>query len=457
MTRTVVEQLGAYAEAERERTLPDEVVHHAKRALIDWFAALLPGTVVDPARAMMKGLADELGHGGAYVYGAGQFGAIRTAALINGTASHTIEFDDIFRDAIYHPGCPTISAALAAAQAKGASAADLLQGIVIGYEVSTRIGLAVQPSHYKYWHTTGTIGTFGAAAAIGAILRLDAGRHAHGLATAATMAAALQQAFRSDSMSKPLHAGHAAEAGAIAALSAEHGMTGTLDVLEGEAGFGRAMSTTVDWSKATEGLGQRYNITAMTFKNHGCCGHAFPAIDGALHLKSARGIDPARIRAIRIGGYRATLEVAGVPKASTPFEGRFSTPFLVASALVHGSVRLDAYEPARLADPRVQALSDRVALRLDEQCAADFPKRRSAKVAIEMDDGTVHEHYQPTRKGDPDAPLSDAEVSDKFLELAGPVVGVEASRRMLAELWACDQPHTRFGVPVEAGSRRKAG
>lgn len=456
MTATVVEQLAEYAVRERGRTLPPEVIHYAKRALIDWFAALLPGTLVDPAQAMMKGLADELGHGRAYVYGSGQFGSIRTAALINGTASHTIKFDDIFRDAIYHPGCPTISAALAAAQGKGATAADLIEAIIVGYEVSTRIGLAVQPSHYKYWHTTGTIGTFGAAAAVAALLKLDASKFAHALATSATMAAALQQAFRSDSMSKPLHAGHAAEAGAMAALSAEHGMTGTLDVLEGEAGFGAAMSTTVDWSKATAGLGQHYNITVMTIKNHGCCGHAFAAIDGALHLKQQHGLDPAAIRKIRIGGYRATLEVAGVPKATTPFEGRFSTPFLVASGLVHGSVRLNAYEPARLADQNVQALSDKVELYLDEKCAADFPKRRSARVAIELADGRTYEHYQPTRKGDPDAPLSDQDLSDKFLELAGPVLGAEAARKLLADLWSADQDDVLYAVPA-AADRRKAG
>src|SRR5690606_23985312 len=155
---------------------------------------------------------------------------------------------------------------------------------------------------YKFWHTTGTVGTFGAAAAVASILKLDERQFAHALATSATMAAALQQAFRSDSMSKPLHAGHAAAARALAAMSPAHGMTGTLDVLEGEAGFGAAMSTTVDWSKATQGLGAHYNITQMTFKNHGCCGHAFPAIDGALHLQAAHGFTPESIERIHIGG-----------------------------------------------------------------------------------------------------------------------------------------------------------
>ena len=159
---TVIELVAAYAAAERECDLPEAVRHHAKRALIDWFAALLPGAQLPPATLLAAALADEFGSGGrAAVYGTGRRAPLRTAALINATASHIIEFDDIFRDAIYHPGCPVIGAALAAAQTVGADGAALLRAIVIGYEVSTRIGVAVQPSHYRYWHTTGTVGTFG--------------------------------------------------------------------------------------------------------------------------------------------------------------------------------------------------------------------------------------------------------------------------------------------------------
>ncbi len=103
----------------------------------------------------------------------------------------------------------------------------------------------------------------------------------------------------------------------------------------------------------------------------------------------------------------------------------------------------------------MQALSDKVELKLDEQCAADFPKRRSARVAIDLIDGRTVEHYQPTRKGDPDAPLTDADVSDKFLELAGPVLGADAAKRLLAELWTADQPQVYYAVPGDA--LRKAG
>ncbi len=434
---TIIETLAAYVVADRARDLPDAVVHHAKRALVDWFASLLPGARLPPATLLFAALEDELGGGDALIYGAGKRAPLRTAALINATASHTIEFDDIFRDAVYHPGCPVIGAALAAAQARGADGTALLKGIVAGYEVSTRIGVAVQPSHYDFWHTTGTVGTFGAAAAVASILGLDAAGVGHALATAATMAAGLQQAFRSDAMSKPLHAGHAAEAGALAALAAGRGVTGALDALEGPAGFGAAMSEGADWSKATDGLGTRYNIAAMTFKNHGCCGHSFAAIDAALVLKPQFELD--EIEQIRIGTYKAALDVTNRHRVATPFEGRFSTPFTVASAIVHGSVRLDAVTPERLADAHVQALMPRIEMVVDPACDAAFPGRRSATVEILLKDGRRLRHHQPTRKGDPDAPLSDAELGDKFRELATPPVGLDAARSLLETLWEADR------------------
>jgi len=436
---TIAESLAAYAERELTAPLSAEVRHHAKRALVDWFAALLPGAQLAPATMLMAGLADEIGHGRAIVYGPNSPASLRAAALINATASHTIEFDDIFRDAVYHPGCPVIGAALAAAQAKGATGEDLLRAIVVGYEVSTRIGVAVQPSHYRFWHTTGTIGTFGAAAAVASILKLDAGRTAHALATAGTFAAALQQAFRSDAMSKPLHAGHAADAGAMAALGAAQGVTGALDVLEGAAGFGAAMSVDPDWAKATDGLGTRYNITQMTFKNHGCCGHAFAAIDGALALQRAHGFTHDQVTRIAVGGYRATLEVTGRKQVSTPFEGRFSTPFTVAAALVHGNVRLAAFAPDRLADAATQALMQKVDVAIDPGCDAAFPGARSAVVEITLADNRTLRHHQTTRHGDPDDPLTDAELTDKFFELTTPAIGRVAADDLLAKLWGVDR------------------
>jgi 2-methylcitrate dehydratase PrpD len=434
----VVERFAAFAESYRKRPIEPQVLHHAKRAVIDWHAALYPGSVTPPATLLERALAEEIGRGGARLAD-GRRANVRAAALINGAAAHTAEVDDIYRDGIYHPGAPTIAAALAIGQSRGASGEDFLRAVIVGYEISTRIAGAMGRAHYRYWHNTGTIGCFGAASAAAEIIGLDRVRFAHALATVATFAAGLQQAFRSDSMSKPMHAGRAAEAGATAALAAAEGLTGSLDIMEGEAGFGRAMGEGPDWGRALATLGEDFHVCRMTVKNHACCGHAFAAIDGALALKAQMGVAADEIARVRVGGYRATLEVAGIADPATAAEARFSTPYLVATALTHGSVRLTAFEPPRLDDKSTRALMKRVELALDPAIDAAFPAQRAARVAIEARDGRRGEHFQATRKGDPDLPLSDAELEAKYLELAAPVLGDEGARTLLARLWKLDR------------------
>jgi len=346
----VVERFAQYAVGTRSQPIAPEALHHAKRAVIDWYAALYPGAVVAPATLLEKALAEDLDRGKARL-ALGRKASTRAAALINGTAAHTVEVDDIFKFGIYHPGAPTIAAALAVEQAAGASGEAFLRAVIVGYESSTRIGAAMGRAHYKYWHNTGTIGSFGAAAAAAEIYGLDAKRFSHALATSATFAAALQQAFRMDSMSKPLHAGHAAEAGVLAAAGAREGVTGSLDVIEGEAGFGRAMGDGPDWDKALSTLGREHHVTMMTFKNHACCGHTFAAIDGAQELQRQLKVKPADIARVKVGSYRAAKEVSGYENPTTAAEARFSLKYVVANALVHGSVRLAAFEPARMNDP----------------------------------------------------------------------------------------------------------
>lgn len=448
--------LADHAATWRSRDLPADVAHHARRALVDWFAALLAGAWRPPATLMAAGLEDETrGGGGAVCYVSGRRVPVRHAALLNGTASHTVEFDDIYRYAVYHPGCPTIAAALAAAQANGADMDGLLRALAAGYEVSCRIGLAVQPSHYDFWHTTGTVGTFGAAASVAVLLGCDAERTAHAIATAATMASGLQQAFRGEGMSKPLHPGHAAEAGALAAMAAAKGMTGALDVLHGPAGFAAATSEdTGKWEKSLARIGQPFAITDMTFKNHGCCGHIFAALDAVRDLHLEHGFAAEDVVSVAVGGYKATKEVCDRPDARTEQDCRFSTQFTVATMLLHGGVRLAAFEPARLADPAIRAIMPKVTVALDPECAAAFPAKRSAKVEIRLKDGRVLARHQHTRKGDPDAPLSDQDLSDKFLELTSDAVGAAQARALLAQLW---QGTTLPGiVPLVAAQVRAA-
>ncbi|MCI3950963.1 MAG: 2-methylcitrate dehydratase, partial [Burkholderiales bacterium] len=375
----LLDKIAEYAIREQTSKLPANVVHHAKRAVIDWYAALLPGSVVTPATLLEQALAEDLDRGRARL-ASGRRATLRAAALINGAASHSVEFDDIYRDAGYHPGSPTISAALAAAQAQSVSGEMFLRGIIVGYEVSTRIGEAVMPSHYRYWHTTGTVGSFGAAAAVATILGCTREQFMHALATVGTFASGLQQAFRSQAMTKPLHGGHAADVGAFAAMAAAKGVTGALDILEGEVGFGAAMSSEPDWSKATRGLGEDYHIVHMTFKNHGCCGHTFPSIDGALVLKERHQIRYRDIRKIRLATYKAGLDIIDNAAPEGEYQAKFSLQYVVAHALVHGSVRLNAFLPDRLNDGEVRALMQKIECVADTELSRGYPTQRAAQV-----------------------------------------------------------------------------
>lgn len=434
---TVVEELAAFGANPGEGIDAAAVVHHSKRAVIDWHAAWIAGAVEPPATLLETALAEDLDRGPAHL-ALGRACTARAAALINGTAAHTVEVDDIYKDAIYHPGAPTIAAALAAAESVGASGAEFLRAVTIGYEISTRIGAALGRAHYRYWHNTGTVGTFGAAAAAAALHGLDERRFAHALATAATFAAGLQQAFRSDSMSKPLHAGRAAEGGLLAARMAAAGVTGSVDVIDGDDGLGRAMGDGPDWGKAVASLGRDYHVTRMTFKNHACCGHTFAAIDGALALKDRLGIPVPKIERVAISTYRPALEVAGNPDPQTAAEARFSIPYVVATALLHGSVRLAAFSPDRLRDPAIRALMERIQLAVDPELDAAFPGQRAARVTIRTTNGADAMHFQPNRKGDPEEPLSDEDLDEKFAELVDPVLGESKSRALLDRLWRLD-------------------
>lgn len=432
-----IEVLSTFADKIQQEPLSAEVIRHAKRALVDWYAAAYPGASDTAVGILRSLLLDEPACDAADLVAGGQATA-RSAALINGAAAHAAELDDSYRDAMYHPGAATIAAALAVCQEQGLCGARLLKAIVTGYEVSTRTGVVLGRAHYRYWHSTGTVGTFGAAAAAGSAYGLNKAQFAHALGTAATFAAGLQQAFRSDSMSKPLHAARAAEAGVLAAKAARRGLTGAWDMLDGEEGLGQAMSDGPSWGGVGDTLGKDFHITRVTFKNHVGCGHTFAAIDAALALREGEGFSIGKVSRIHVYTYRPALEIACHGKPASSNEARFSLRYVVAHALLHGSVRLNAYDDERVHDPVLGALVDRIDVHGDPETDAAFPANRSARIVIEFKSGDRRAHFQANRKGDPEDPLSDAELESKFIELATPSLGAAAAREKLADLWRID-------------------
>ncbi|ARU88909.1 MmgE/PrpD family protein [Pseudomonas sp. M30-35] len=415
--------------------IPADVEWATRRAILDWFATTLPGTVLPPATLLASTLGSGSSQGRAVCYVDGTTASARHAALINATASHIVEFDDIFKDGGYHPGSPTIAAALAVAQDIGAPLNQLHRAIIAGYEVGCRLALAIQPSHYTFWHTTATVGTIGAAVATAMLKGGTEIQIAHAIAIASSFAGGHQQNLQGQGMAKALHPGHAADAGILAGLSAVSGITASLDSLHAENGYAAATSQSAgNWNAALEGIGLWTPITRMTVKNHGCCGHIFPALDGLKHLLQVGAIKPEELLSIQVEGYNATKRMCDRPDPRTAQEARFSMQYCVAAQLVLGGVRLSAFDADNLDRSDIRELMKKVAVDEAVDLTAGYPRKRMARLKIKLNSGQEIEHFQATRKGDPEDPLTDDELIAKFNELASTVLPSSAQDKLLEQV-----------------------
>jgi 2-methylcitrate dehydratase PrpD len=418
---TVVGALAEHAVRLRRDELEDEVEAAARSAFIDWLAATLGGSDQAIVTALLDGL--EPGSGSSRIVGRGLRAVPSLAALVNGSASHTLELDDIYAPGLFHPGAPVVAAALAVADQHDVTFGRLLRAVVVGYEVGGRLSADLGITHYRHWHTTGTAGAVAAAAAVGDLLDVDAPQLAHALALAATTTGGLQQTFRSDAGGKPLHAGAAAQAGVVAVAAARGGVTGAADVLEGPAGFAAATGTTTDWAASRSGPDTTLVIEQVTVKPYACCGHTFAAIDGALELR-AQGVRPEDVEQIVVDTYATAVATAGIAAPRTDAERRFSLAHLVSAALVLGPEGM--FLSAAAADTAVQRLMPRVQLAIDDQFDRRFPARRGARVQVVLTDGTRLTADVPDRSGSPERPLSADRLADKFVTTAAPVLGRRA-------------------------------
>lgn len=418
--------LAGAAAAWSSRPVSPQLDWATRRAVLDWFGSMLPGCLDGPAVGLSAALAAGRGTGRAISYVDGSFGHARHAALLNGIASHTAEYDDIFRDGGYHPGSPTISAALAVAQDQGCSHDEFQRAVIGGYEVGCRIAMALQPSHYKNWHITATVGTFGAAVSTAMLLGGNLDQIAHAIAIASSFAGGHQENLQGQGQTKPLHCGHAAEAGVLAGMAAMSGVTGSLDSLHAPHGYAAATSeNTGNWVAAFEGMGEWTPIERLTLKNHGCCGHIFPALDGMRALIAAHGFGVDDIALVHVEGYGPTQSICDRMQVITTRDARFSLQYCLSALLHIGKVRIGAFSPATMARADIRAFMSKVTLTEAEDLARAYPRARMARVHVTLQDGSVLSHFQQTRKGDPDDPLSDRDLSEKFDELAATVLEPE--------------------------------
>ncbi len=414
--------------------LPEHVLVDTRRAVLDWLGSALAGSIEPPAR-MMQSVAARLGVSNeATVFSAGRASAA-AAALANGVSSHILEFDDVHKGSTLHAAAPVIPAALAVAEREQADGRAFLIAVALGYEAALRVGEAVNPSHYRFWHPTGTAATFGAAAAAGSLLKLNAAQMLDALGTAGTQAAGLWEFNADGAMSKHLHPGKAAFNGILAADLARAGFTGATRILEGERGFFRATSESHDVTRITDGLGERWKIGENCYKMHSCCGHTHTAIDVALDLREQAA---GNIAAVEIETYGPGFEIVKEMHPHTPYQAKFSIAYCVAAALLDGRVALEQFAPERLGDPMIERLLERTRVTVDPGLTAKYPEAWPARVSITLGNGEVLSGSSDYPRGNPENPVSTGGLEEKFAALVGSRFGLEVVERALLRLRSLD-------------------
>ena len=399
--------------------LPANTVHMAKMAFLDWLGSTAGGGKEAPFQKAYKVIRGQGGFPQATLLATGEKTSCLNAALANGLASHIIELDDVHRAAIIHAGAAVIPAALAVAEMNGSTGRQLLEAIVVGYEAAIRIGEAVTPSHYFFWHTTGTCGTFGAAAAAGKLLGLTRDQLVWALGNAGTQAAGLWEFLADGAMSKHLHPGKAAQNGVLAALLAKEDFTGATRILEGERGFCRATADRFDLKKIAAGLGQSpYKVEENSFKIHASCRHTHPAVDVILGSSVPYAVKAAEVAEINIRTYSTALNITGNYNPSTVYAAKFSLPFCAALALKNRRCGLADFTEEALFDREIRNLMDRVILTRDEELDKLHPACWPTIVEITDRAGRIYLGRTDFPRGDPENPVSTDELLVKFRTLA---------------------------------------
>jgi 2-methylcitrate dehydratase PrpD len=419
--------------------LPAQVVIDAKRAVLDWLGSTLAGAIEPPAR-LVQGIAKGLGAAQEATVFAGGRSSAAGAALVNGVSSHILELDDVHKGSIVHPAAAIIPAALAVAEREHANGHAFLLAVALGYDAALRIGEAVSPSHYHYWHPTGTVATYGSAVAAGSLLKLSATQMVDALGNAGTQAAGLWEFNTDGTMSKHLHPGKAAFNGILSADLARAGFTGAARILEGERGFFQAMSTSFDCARITEGLGRTWKISENCYKLHSCCGHTHTAIDIALDLRSQRSWSSEdvllNVAGIQIETYGPGYEIIKEPNPHSPFQAKFSIAYCVAAGLLEGQVGLKQFSPQRftpdgITDYAIAELLQRTSVRVAEDLTQKFPSAWPARLVITLRDGSKFSGSSDYPRGNPENPVSTQQLEEKFLALVGSRFGGDTASAAL--------------------------
>ena len=427
--------LAEFALALTYQDLPARAVTMAKQCVEDLIGVALAGSATEQGRIWHTYFSRRTDGLQAAAWMPGFPGlAWREAAALNAACGHLLDMDDVHSGSITHLGVITIPAALAAGSAFHRSGREVIAAIAAGYEVGARVGEAVNPGAYHYWHTTGVVGALATAAAVGKLLGLDDDQYLSAFGSAGTQAAGLWEFLPDGAMSKPLHTGKASYSGVLSAYLSQKGFTAASEILEGEKGFCRAMVKEPHLEKLTENMStDKLKIDINPFKPYACCKHAHAALYAIQELRKAHSLQSEDIAKIKLYVNDITNYLINNPQPQTPYGGKFSIQYCSAAMLKFGEVGIAQFSEECIHNPELTDLMQRIEVIRDEAMeqlhAADASKLAS-RVEIQLQNGQTLTMQVDYPKGDPENPLTWEELCAKFMSLAVPVYGEAKALRL---------------------------
>ncbi|MBW2145472.1 MAG: MmgE/PrpD family protein [Deltaproteobacteria bacterium] len=404
--------------------LPDDVARTGKLCCLDWMAVTLAGSR-QPLVEILVDLCRSLGgNEQATLVGRPERFSVLHAALVNGSASHALDYDDVHFDVIGHPTISLLPVAMALAEQNKTSGREFLLAFALGFETECRVGRAVNPDHYdKGWHATATLGTLGAAVTAARLLKLPAPAIVHALGIAGTQAGGVRQVF--GSMTKPFHAGKAAMNGMLAALLAQRGFTCSTEILEGPRGFSAVLSTRQETQKITEELGRRWALPDVLLKRHASCFETHPAIDAVLALRQQHAMDPESVASLQLDLHPFCTEVANIRRPHSGLEAKFCIPHCAALALATGETGEGQFTDAVAFRDDLSRLREKITINTVPHLGI-----HKARIAVQMTDGAVLHAEADTLHIGRDISMKERTAVQKFQELAPPILGPRRTQQL---------------------------
>jgi 2-methylcitrate dehydratase PrpD len=431
----LTQALAKQAIALRLEDIPAPIRTWARQCVLDYIGCGIAGASDELVTILLAEMQEQGGPEVASVLGHAARLPATAAAIVNGAASHALDFDDVNLAMPGHSSVAILPALLALAEQRGSSGAEVLTAFVAGYELQCRIGRTIAPGHYDAlgFHATATIGSFGAAAACAHLLRLDTERFATALGIAGTQAAGLKSMF--GTMCKPLHAGKAAYNGLIAAKLAARGFTSRTDVIECQQGFARTHSPDFNPQRAFEVPPGGWWIANNLFKYHASCYMTHAAIEAARKLREQHGFTPDQVSKIDVRLEESNDRTCNIPAPRTGLEAKFSLRLTTAMGLAGiDTSRLSTYSEAVAADPVLTGLRDKVSLDFRTGISTTFTE-------IEL---SLHNGSRFTAQHDAGVPTTDLaqqgeRLEAKFAALVDPVFGTKTTARLIDGIGRLDQ------------------